>query len=298
MDARLHVAGWGPNGRRVLTTAGNWEKVRTWNRRAAAKRQPETVFVASLADVFEDWNGPISDQSGKELRWSDVGTRFANAAPLHAADDELTMQDIRRELFRLMDDCPWLLFLVLTKRPLNIAAMWVGDRLKNALLGVSVENQEAAEQRIFPLLVNAGRVQGTFLSCEPLLGPVDLTRVVANFDNQEFGTYDVLTGFKRGIRSSLLPKPIDWVIAGGESGKGARGADSNWFRSLRDQCKEACVPFFFKQWGSATTYDKVAFEKFGDVYFPILDGQIHCETGAHLHPYHPLHNLKGYRVWK
>jgi len=86
-----------------------------------------------------------------------------------------------------------------------------------------------------------------FLSCEPLLGPLDL--------------------------SAYLRNGIDWAIVGGESGNGARPMDPEWARSLRDQCNEALVAFFFKQWGGRThssggcvldgrTWNEIAFEPF------------------------------------
>ena len=92
---------------------------------------------------------------------------------------------------------------------------------ENQWLGASVENQKCAEERL-PLLVETPAVV-RFLSVEPLLGMVDL-------------------------RPWL--KGIHLVIAGGESGPGARPANPMWFRSLRDQCQDAKVPFFFKQWGA------------------------------------------------
>jgi protein gp37 len=88
-----------------------------------------------------------------------------------------------------------------------------------------------------------------FLSCEPLLGKIDITKK---------GIYDGVTkpiGFDNKGRpiawSDSYPKDIlvDWVIAGGESGPGARPMHPAWVRSLRDQCVEAGIPFFFKQWG-------------------------------------------------
>jgi protein gp37 len=102
-------------------------------------------------------------------------------------------------------------------------ALWP---LRNVLLGVSVENQQAADERI-PLLTSIDKRWQVFLSCEPLLGPVSLKR--------------------------WLPEEgpeLDWVIVGGESGdREARAMYPSWVRTLRDECKGAGVPFFFKQWG-------------------------------------------------
>ena len=101
---------------------------------------------------------------------------------------------------------------------------WEGDLpLPNVWLGVSVEDQKRADLRIPALLGTPAAVR--FLSCEPLIGPIQLG--------------DWVDG-------------IDWVIAGGESGPGHRPIDPDWVRSLRDQCQAARTAFFFKQWGGQT----------------------------------------------
>lgn len=96
--------------------------------------------------------------------------------------------------------------------------------LANLWLGVSVEDQARADERISLLLATPAAVR--FLSCEPLLGAVDLR-----------------------LPPAASGPAVDWVIAGGESGRGARPMHPDWARSLRDQCQAAGVPFFFKQWG-------------------------------------------------
>lgn len=103
-----------------------------------------------------------------------------------------------------------------------------GWPLPNVHLGVSVENQAAADERIPELLRTPAAVR--FLSCEPLLGDLNLALWL--------GSTAADGGHVPGI---------DWVITGCESGPGARGAESAWYRSLRDQCEEAGVPFFLKQ---------------------------------------------------
>lgn len=102
--------------------------------------------------------------------------------------------------------------------------------LPNVWLGTSVEDQKAADERIPELLNVPAAVR--FLSCEPLLGPVNLRRFLPNLH----------TGFPRGPR-------VGWVIVGGESGPTARPFALEWGRDLRDQCEAAGVPFFFKQMG-------------------------------------------------
>jgi protein gp37 len=108
--------------------------------------------------------------------------------------------------------------------------------LPNVWLGVSVEDQRRADERIPLLLDTPASVR--WISAEPLLEPVDL-RHVAVTD----------TGYINSLTSSTGPN-IDWVVSGGESGPGARPMHPDWIRSLRDQCAATGTAFFFKQWGS------------------------------------------------
>lgn len=117
--------------------------------------------------------------------------------------------------------------------------------LPNVWIGVSVENQEQANNRIPYLLRVPAALR--FLSCEPLLGPVNLKNIVIN-QKSEFNALDGSRFYLDKLVEVKRDK-IDWVIAGGESGHGARPMHPDWVRSLRDQCKDAGVPFFFKQWG-------------------------------------------------
>lgn len=123
-----------------------------------------------------------------------------------------------------------------------------GWPLPNVWLGVSTERQQEADERIPYLLVTPAAVR--FISAEPLLGPLDLTRLN---DGPAPGTINALTGDAfNGSGDRFQVKPwtsLDWVIVGGESGPGARPMHPDWALSLRDQCTEAGVPFFFKQWG-------------------------------------------------
>ncbi len=114
--------------------------------------------------------------------------------------------------------------------------------LPNVWLGVSVENQAAADERIPDLLSTPAAVR--FLSCEPQLGEVDLRHV----QHDRMFEVDALTG-DHGVRRPLAGRGpgIDWVIAGCESGPGARPCDVAWLRSLRDQCADAETAFFLKQ---------------------------------------------------
>lgn len=132
--------------------------------------------------------------------------------------------------------------------------------LPNVWLGVSVENQAAADERI-PLLLRCPAAV-RWISAEPLLGAIDL-RQVRGTGNPMFdgytGFFDVLRSDRCAVhaRGYCMPMAcgghlpaIDWVVAGGESGAGARPMHPDWARSLRDQCAAAGVPFLFKQWGA------------------------------------------------
>ncbi len=136
------------------------------------------------------------------------------------------------------------------------------EPLPNVWLGVSVENQAAADERVPELLSTPAAVR--FLSCEPLLGPVDLTRVDAfrpptwptSLSGEPKTYLDALRG--EGLRPSWtgvsietsVPNRLGWVIAGGESGPGSRACDVAWIRSIVEQCRAARVPAFVKQLGA------------------------------------------------
>ena len=138
--------------------------------------------------------------------------------------------------------------------------------LPNVWLGVSAERQQEADERIPDLLATPAAVR--FVSAEPLLGPVDLTRVRKPDGDQINALRHASHLLVRSITFTLgdgtrfehddpsrieldINQPsLDWVICGGESGPGARPMHPAWARSLRDQCAAADVPFFFKQWGA------------------------------------------------
>ncbi len=119
----------------------------------------------------------------------------------------------------------------------------LGPVLNNVWLGVSVEDQKAADERIPLLLQTPAAVR--WISAEPLLGAIDLLRI------------KLPDGYGRSAISALhdwyltpsYKVMLDWIVVGGESGPNARPMHTDWARSLRDQCASAGVPFLFKQWG-------------------------------------------------
>lgn len=232
---------WGKDGTRVMAGEKMQREPLLWNRKAEKERRRDRVFCASLADVFEEWDGPIMDASGTRIGWKEGDLILCGDTKPDPRYGEryATMDDARESLFRLIQQTPNLDWLLLTKRPENIepqtkritdtiegrqATLWsVLHSMKNVWIGTTVENQEQADKRIPTLLQVPAAVR--FLSVEPMLGPV-------------------------GIIRYLRGGGIHWVICGGESGAKARPFELKWARDLRDQCQAAGVPFFMKQVGS------------------------------------------------
>ena len=210
-DRRFGPSHWGPGAERKLMSEAYWRQPLRWNRDAAEANVRRKVFCASMADVFE---------------------RLPADHP--SAGDQAAAREKLWNLIYVTTHLDWLL---LTKRPENVRDIvppsWWGQGFPaNVWIGTSVEDQAAASARIPHLLRVPARVR--FLSCEPLLGPVDLC--------------DYLT--PTGYVDRYVAEPgIEWVICGGESGLGARPMHPEWARGLRDQCTASGVPFFFKQWG-------------------------------------------------
>jgi protein gp37 len=208
---------------RAVPARAYWRSPYRWNRRCAAEGRRERVFCSSLADVFEDWPGPMSDYLGTPLT--------------HPGEDSrpLRMADVRARLFDVIDDTPWLDWLLLSKRPENVRRMWADtgrpDGLrKNVWLGTSPCDQATAEVALPRLLAARDLSPVLFLSAEPLIGPLDLRPWLSQ-------------------RSRQQERRPDWVIVGGESGPGARPCDPAWVESLIDQCRAADIPLFVKQLG-------------------------------------------------
>ena len=187
------------------------------------------------------WNGEThfeKSQLEKPLKWKksrmiftvSMGDLFHESVPFAWID----------QIFDIIRKCPQHTFIILTKRPDRMKEYlnkWL-IRFNNVWAGVTAENQEQAEKRIPILLQIPAKVH--FVSVEPMLGPINL--------NVDSSVAQSMTDLDSKELAFPLDK-IDWVICGGESGSKARPMHPDWARSLRDQCKDAEVPFFFKQWG-------------------------------------------------
>ena len=237
---------WGPDAERVPASEEYWKAPLRWAKAAAKDGVRKRVFCASTADVFEDRS---------------------------------VLDPLRARLWELIRATPELDWLLLTKRPARMAS-WARQHgwPENAWAGASVEDQTAADERVPYLLKVPARVR--FLSCEPLLGPVDLEPWL----DQGYESNGP-AGWMQG------PSPIHWIIVGGESGRHPRPMSPTWARSLRDQCAAAGVPFLLKQFGEwgpadvnvAPTGDRLVvagelMEKRGRAETGrLLDGQLHDE---------------------
>lgn len=228
MDTRYGRVSWGPGEDRVLTGKSNWAKPRKWNREAAEAGARPFVFCASLADVFDN-----------EV-------------------DEMW----RHRLFRLIEETPHLVWLLLTKRIGNVIKMTSVDGgssnhldMANVAIGATMADQAEYDRDRMKLAEVKARREPlfTFGSFEPLLGPIILDK-----------------------------NAPDWIIVGGESGQRARSMSLEWPRFLRAQSYALGRTFNFKQVGGKSA-DKGGHLLDGVEYFarpavPTADAQTQSEA--------------------
>jgi len=236
---------WGKGKPRRRTSAGNWKLPLRWNKLAEFQNQIWEKQVSQLGGEANASAAGYVKPRRKRVFCASLADWLDDEVPLEWLADLL-------DVIRLTPHLDWLL---LTKRPQNWRARvtavlarairdcgesedkytdefysfvknWAHGRPpQNVWLGATVEDRKRADERIPSLLMIPAKIR--FLSCEPLLEAV---------------IFPTWPGGKPC-------KFVDWVICGGESGKGARPMHPDWARSLRDQCREAGVPFLFKQWG-------------------------------------------------
>jgi len=192
-------------------------------------RTPRRIFVNSMSDLFHEG-----------LTFEQIADVFRVMA--YPECDRHTFQILTKRPQRMLDFFTW-------AREQPHVAPWPDPDvvLRNVWLGVSVEDQARADERIPLLLQTPAAVR--FLSVEPLLGQVDLTRV----RSPHGGTENVLrTAVSQAARDAGIQKlnGIDWVIVGGESGPGARPCDVGWIGSIVEQCAHTGVACFVKQVGA------------------------------------------------
>lgn len=279
MGDKSHIqwtdATWNPVAGCVKVSEGcrNCYAIRDGHRMASNPNPKLAATYSGLTMIQKgrlNWTGVVKElpeRLDQPLRWKKPRRIFVNSqSDLFHAD--VSFEFIWR-VFEVMRNCPRHHFQLLTKRPERMRDffLWLGvewalgrrvfrrgwlkpedddprvlcdtfgriwpEEFPHVWLGVSVEDQKAADERIPLLLQTPAAVR--FLSSEPLLGAVDLTRFLGDFDlsrNSSWGN-------------------LHWVIVGGESGPGARPMELDWARAIVSQCKQAGVPCFVKQLGSA-----------------------------------------------
>lgn len=260
-DDRRHRAVWGPGQPRSRTKT--WGDPVTWNKEpfyeclSCGWRGREKDSKA-CGDGY-DYPHRHCPNCNTTESLSPARARVFCSSLADVFDNEVP-PEWRHDLFNLITATPELDWLLLTKRPQNIVRMVQdhgcvagnGTRYlpRNVWLGTTTEDQKRADINV-PALLEARKQTGakkTFLSMEPLLGPVDLSRIDVNGDFEIYplkGTTEC-----EDYEGPISDTPaLDWVIVGGESGHHARPMHPDWARSLRNQCQAAGVPFLFKQWG-------------------------------------------------
>lgn len=205
-------------------------------------RRPRRIFWNAHGDLFHD---NVPDE------WIDRCFAVMVATPGHS-HQVLTKRSARLRSYMEQSTAPGRIFGQLGRLGLRAAdysdaatLLYDWGRLAHIWLGVSVEDQTRADERIPDLLATPAAVR--FISAEPLLGPIDLLRLNPPDHRHERTCSYVTTDGPAGCNCQAGRGGLDWVIAGGESGPGARDMDPAWARSLRDQCAAAGVAFHMKQ---------------------------------------------------
>ncbi len=221
-------------------------------------KNPRKIFVVSMGDLFHE---------SVPFEWIDKIIGLISDTPRHTYLFLTKRPEICLEFFKWFgneikkvgfDSIP-----TQSSNPLDYY-----DPLPNLWIGVTVENQEQAEKRI-PILLQIPSSK-KFISCEPLLESLDLSKWISpcsyycSHTDEDFAEYTTSYEFNQLDEGSQMtecamfyrnnhrsePSKIDWVIAGGETGPKARLPNIEWFRSLRNQCKDTNIPFFFKKIGT------------------------------------------------
>lgn len=225
-------------------------------------QRPRRIFVNSVSDLFHEL----------VPSWFVASVFAVMAAADHHTYQILTkrperMRQMLSDQDRLFAELPDGMFMTAVNhrgRTRPLIEQWP---LPNVWLGTSVEDQRRADERIPRLIKTPAAVR--FLSCEPLLGPVDLKLQLKpvpcpgcgserRWERLELSAVDAVCDAcgRRGAFDDLDDRlgqvDLHWIIVGGESGNGFRPIDLDWARSIRDQCQGAGVPFFFKQVGGRT----------------------------------------------
>jgi len=230
-------------------------------------KKPTMFFVCSMGDLFHE---DVSFNAIQRV-WA---TMQAPACHKH------TFQILTKRPERMLEYYKW------NESQPSKMKMAVEFQRPNIWLGVTCENQEMADKRI-PTLLEIPAAK-RFVSIEPMLGPVDVILAEGDIacvicatqwhydDSRECpgcGSDDPYQQVSCNDPYKSTDSELDWVICGGETGPGARPMHPDWVKNLRDQCQEANVPFFFKQWGEWVPTDMLDINKDGKLLTEISNSK-------------------------
>lgn len=242
-------------GDRRRTTAANWRKAERWN--ADAEHYARCTGCGRVGDrrtwvedIRKRYPAAITCCPENVLERARPRVFCASLADVF---DNQVPEEWRFDLWMLIERTPHLDWLLLTKRPQNMAKMlpWSDKPWPHVWLGTTAENQEEADRRIPILLQTPAAVR--FVSAEPLLGAVNIELAQCNCPWPESA---IQTRHLLSCPADRRPHrlwSLDWIIAGGESGPGARPCNVEWIRSIVEQCKAAGTACFVKQLGARVT---------------------------------------------
>lgn len=229
----------------------------------------------------EEWlRKPLAWQQPRRIFWNAHGDPWHESVPFEWVDREMAIAALtprHRHLFLTKRSARMRRYFANAHTPERILeaakaikalpAQWSWP-LPNVWLGVSVEDQTRAEERLPDLLQTPAAIH--FASAEPLLGPLDLTRVMTNAEPWA-ERVNALTGRTYGAFGEPGPRMslgLDWVIVGGESGPGSRPMHPDWDRSLLRQCLDTRTAFLMKQWGDWAPVSEMTDEQVDRCYAP------------------------------
>jgi protein gp37 len=240
LDHRWGGDHWGADATRRMVL-GEWGKPEKWNREAQAAGQRRSVFCASMADLFESYPGTIAvvDQQGAPIKaTAQLAKRYEH---LLMPGDLWNIPALRWRVFEIIEATPWLDWLLLTKRPQNVERMapgrWLNKWPHNVWIGTSPCDQKTANESV-PALLRLPTSQ-RFVSMEPLLGPIDFTKIPDEWDRPS------------GHGAQSLLADIGWGIVGVESRGKLPGRNAREYGvhagAIIEAFQREGVPIFHKQ---------------------------------------------------
>lgn len=222
---------WGENTLRMEVKSA-FRDLRKYEKRAKENGFKEAVFIGSMMDIFEK-TILLVDSKGKKMQENTHAARIVLFSEIEAG---------------LYDN---LIFLFLTKRPENInkfiPEIWKTCPPKNVWFGTSISDQQTANELVPVLMRETPKGANLFLSVEPQVANIGLTSIPLEWDEHRLNALTGKITFPNGNCNELEQNKIRWVIQGGESGIRKREFKTEWAYFLKTQCKNAGVPYFFKQ---------------------------------------------------